>query len=837
MLNQVVHAIKAPVTAGSSKVHDILKQVLDHAKTTGLVDQFCFCLEISGTSLISGSSNLLHAASEVCRASWLLVDALENFALNRNACTFPLDSFHCHLLAQLDIKDHDHGPFIGTGSDEIVEAVSKAFLKSKPMQIAIYYCLRQRVETVVSAGIQLLLRCCAYNGTIPIVLCGLPNSLPVTTVVSGGGDHTLVSEIFSILSLCTSSLNVDPETGEANSKGKLSHPQILISQSCLLLATIAQSFKSAGRNSAFFILTTSSKKQQSRILSLAHYFSSVNDMKTSFQPHCASAMLAFASILALENGASVESSIIEIAMPLIPRTATLFDHLKMSSKDECERGFTRANCTLSYWHGLKDGCVGLLESRLKYGGPLAIQQACAGGIPQLLFNMLGNNLPDVSAPATDVKNGCIGLSPTGVVWAISSISHCLPGGALTFRQILLRNEHVKLICDLVSDAHLRFIRSRVGPGPGMNGVRDITNAVIDLLAFPFVAVQNAPGLPSTSASVSSGSLLNMGSPGGRVTKEDTDTMKGIEENMGKYIKILLEVGVPVVILRCVDNLESKDTARAVAFLAKMTGHKPLAIQLVGKGLLEPARVRRLLDGSCPREVILDVLMIISDLARMDKVFYECIHKANILPLLKEFLTHDDPNVRAKACSAIGNMCRHSCYFYELLAAQNIITLLIDRCADSDKRTRKFACFAIGNAAYHNDLLYEELRRSIPQLANLLLSPEEDKTKANAAGALSNLVRNSSRLCEDIVSKGAMQALLKVVSEYSMVALNPTRKDSISESPLKIVLFALAKMCAHSPCRQLLRSSELFPVIVRLRQSSESAIVNYASVIYDKVSGA
>jgi hypothetical protein len=39
---------------------------------------------------------------------------------------------------------------------------------------------------------------------------------------------------------------------------------------------------------------------------------------------------------------------------------------------------------------------------------------------------------------------------------------------------------------------------------------------------------------------------------------------------------------------------------------------------------------------------------------------------------------------------------------------------------------------IGNAAYQSETLYEELRRSIPQLANLLLSAEEDKTKANAA---------------------------------------------------------------------------------------------------------
>jgi hypothetical protein len=66
------------------------------------------------------------------------------------------------------------------------------------------------------------------------------------------------------------------------------------------------------------------------------------------------------------------------------------------------------------------------------------------------------------------------------------------------------------------------------------------------------------------------------------------------------------------------------------------------------------------------------------------------------------------------------------------------------------------CSQVGNAAYHNDHLYDQLQRCIPHLTNLLLGDEEDKTKANAAGALSNLVRNSSRLCDDIISKGAMQ---------------------------------------------------------------------------------
>ncbi len=59
------------------------------------------------------------------------------------------------------------------------------------------------------------------------------------------------------------------------------------------------------------------------------------------------------------------------------------------------------------------------------------------------------------------------------------------------------------------------------------------------------------------------------------------------------------------------------------------------------------------------------------------------------------------------------------------------------------------CLQVGNAAYHNDHLYDQLQRCIPHLTNLLLGDEEDKTKANAAGAL-------SRLCDDIISKGAMQ---------------------------------------------------------------------------------
>ncbi|KAL2326660.1 hypothetical protein Fmac_025718 [Flemingia macrophylla] len=842
MLSRVAQVLRSSSQiSGQETMTETTNKILDHAKTSGLVDHLCLCLATSGSSLISGSSNMLRAASEACRAIWSLINALDILFMKKSAILFPINALWCHSLHRTEIVDHEQGPLDKADSTKIVDALTRAFLTSKAVQVAVYYCFHHRHESAMNCALQLLSRCCLHNGNVSTRLCGLPSSLPVTTVVSGGGDGTIVSEIFTVLSLCSSSVNKETQSVEPNIvKCKFTNPCALIRHSCLVLAIIAQSLKSTGRKSAIFMVTTSANKQRARLKMLSDHISSDDKIKSSIQPQSASAMLALASILSLESGALVESPISEIAVPLIPRTSTLSDHLKFSSGNVNELDPCNISGKLSYWQGVRDGCVGLLDCRLKWGGPLAVQQMCASGIPLLLMGLLSNNVLNASQE-NDHLNDKVGLSPIGVVWAISSLRNCLSGGALTCLQVLIRSEHIKVISNLICDFHIKLVKRWIGPGGGKAGVRVLINEVIDLLAFPFVALQNAPGLPSATASVSSGFILNIGSPGQRVCIEDKDIVKTIEGNMGKYIKILVEVGVPAIILRCLDHMELNDLGRPVAFLAKLVGHchRPLAFQLVSKGLLDPNRMRTLLDCSSPKEVKLDALMIISDLARMDKNlkrsgFYEYIEGASILEFLKDFLSHEDPNIRAKACSALGNMCRHSAYFYSSFARHRIVDILIERCSDPDKRTRKFACFAIGNAAYHNDLLYEELRRSIPQLANLLQMSEDDKTKANAAGALSNLVRNSDKLCEDIVSKGAVQSLLKLVSDYAIAALSPSRNDSAGESALKIALFSLTKMCARPLCKQFVRSSPLFPVIGRLQQSPESSISKYVSAIISKV---
>ncbi|KAK1424796.1 hypothetical protein QVD17_20134 [Tagetes erecta] len=178
------------------------------------------------------------------------------------------------------------------------------------------------------------------------------------------------------------------------------------------------------------------------------------------------------------------------------------------------------------------------------------------------------------------------------------------------------------------------------------------------------------------------------------------------------------------------------------------------------------------------------------------------------------------------------MCRHNCFFYGLLAKHNIVSLLVDCCSDGDNHTRNSACFAIGNVAYHNDFFYEELRRCIPKLANLLLSEEElDRTKINASGALSNLVRHSNKFCHDMVSKGAMLALLKLVEDHSVVAPN----SSWCESPPKVALLALDKMCVHTSFRQFVRASDQYSLIETLCESEDEMIAKHASNIIKRTS--
>lgn len=133
-----------------------LKEILDHAKAANIADTLLSHLVTCGTSLMSGSSNLLRAACEACRAIWSFIDAFEIQSTKENAHLFPLSSMYSHSLDRLNLKADESEPLIGIDSEKIVEAVTRAFLRSKAVQIAFYYCLRQRLEAAWSSAIQVI---------------------------------------------------------------------------------------------------------------------------------------------------------------------------------------------------------------------------------------------------------------------------------------------------------------------------------------------------------------------------------------------------------------------------------------------------------------------------------------------------------------------------------------------------------------------------------------------------------------------------------------------------------------------------------------------------------
>merc|ERR1719313_2674775 len=136
------------------------------------------------------------------------------------------------------------------------------------------------------------------------------------------------------------------------------------------------------------------------------------------------------------------------------------------------------------------------------------------------------------------------------------------------------------------------------------------------------------------------------------------------------------------------------------------------------------------------------------------------------------------------------MSRHSDYFYGAMDQYGLLQRLVPLCRDASPACRKFASFAVGNAAFHSALLYPQLAPAVAPLVQLLQDPDE-KTRANAAGALGNLVRNSSELCGEMVSAGALDSLLNLVERGSA---------DLDDSSVKIALFSLGNLSVHSPCR-------------------------------------
>jgi fused-like protein len=72
---------------------------------------------------------------------------------------------------------------------------------------------------------------------------------------------------------------------------------------------------------------------------------------------------------------------------------------------------------------------------------------------------------------------------------------------------------------------------------------------------------------------------------------------------------------------------------------------------------------------------------------------------------------------------------------------------------------------VGNAAFHSGELYPQLEASIAPLCVALQDPDE-KTRANAAGAIGNLIRNGATLSQAMADQRVVEMLMYILMNDS-----------------------------------------------------------------------
>jgi fused-like protein len=211
-----------------------------------------------------------------------------------------------------------------------------------------------------------------------------------------------------------------------------------------------------------------------------------------------------------------------------------------------------------------------------------------------------------------------------------------------------------------------------------------------------------------------------------------------------------------------------------------------------------------------------------------------LSKAAILARLPPLLSHPDPGVRAKACCLLGNLCRLSPEFYEPARESALLPLLARCSSDHDATVRKFAVFAAGNAAFHSQLLYPLLEPMIPALLSCL-AESDLKTRANAAGALGNLVRNGGELVTALCDAGAPEHLVRLVH---LAAKAPGVEHSGESSqhlvPARIALYSLGSLAAHKPAHASIRAAGLPHLLQAQEIQRDGPLASYAARLEGKL---
>jgi fused-like protein len=160
MLSRVISVLKMSISSeGPNQVEESLINIIDHARKSQLLELLCECLIASGSDIISGSTNMVPAACEACKAIWYLAHAVDIVSLGTRNFSFPLASSWRQGHSKLDGKMQEQDLLPDSNSTNLIAIFVKSFLASRPMQIAVYHCLHNGLESAIHASLQVVLSC------------------------------------------------------------------------------------------------------------------------------------------------------------------------------------------------------------------------------------------------------------------------------------------------------------------------------------------------------------------------------------------------------------------------------------------------------------------------------------------------------------------------------------------------------------------------------------------------------------------------------------------------------------------------------------------------------
>ena len=126
-----------------------------------------------------------------------------------------------------------------------------------------------------------------------------------------------------------------------------------------------------------------------------------------------------------------------------------------------------------------------------------------------------------------------------------------------------------------------------------------------------------------------------------------------------------------------------------------------------------------------------------------------------------------------------------------------------------------------------------------ELKKLLELDAEENTRANAAAALGNLVRNSDALCDDLIRENALEALVALATDETTGGGTTKTKGGDGQSPAKIALFSLGNLCTHGACRDALVAAGFERRVAALAEApdADASVKKYVARIQGKIAAA